>query len=192
MAVLIGEGFIGTGAARVMSLRIRLTTSPSWTGYSSRSLLSARALPLSKRRTAAGFAGESCDLMERTVSDGDTLRVVEDAGLSDLKVRVIAFICYSDKAPNKMAPTHLMMTIQPLLASAGAVQAAGPISSRFSYTEQSAVRSYLQHRYPLQRILRRLVVVIGIADGLRRYRVQKGRYKCEFSLLSHRGTKSEG
>lgn len=100
--------------------------------------MSARALPLSRRRTAAGFAGESCDLMERTVSDGDTLRVVEDAGLSDLKVRVIAFICYSDKAPNKMAPTHLMMTIQPLLASAGAVQAAGPISSRFS-TDQRAV-----------------------------------------------------
>lgn len=90
VAVLIGEGFIGTGAARVMSLRIRLTTSPSCTGYSSRSLLSARAFPFSRRRTAAGFAGDSCDLMERTVSDGDTLRVVEDAGLSDLKVRVIA------------------------------------------------------------------------------------------------------
>lgn len=102
MVISDGFGFVGgevgagTGAAAVGShgnpgLSTRLTVSPWAMGYSRRSLASARALPLRRRRWAAagGAAGSaaSCALIAAMLSVGSTRSVKDAGGLRLLNVR---------------------------------------------------------------------------------------------------------
>lgn len=88
-----GAGEEAVGSQDTPGLTERLSVSPSLTGYSLRSLVSARALPLSRRRcaSAGGAPGDAASwaLIVEIASEGETASVKLCAGFSDLNVTVI-------------------------------------------------------------------------------------------------------
>lgn len=84
-----GKGAV-EGSQSKPGLTIRFIVSPSFTLYSLRSLLSASAFPLSKRRCASARGARgwdaSCDLIPEIESVGCTDSVKDCGGFNDLNV----------------------------------------------------------------------------------------------------------